>query len=909
MAHDDADDTTAPDVLELRVHGVNNTTAASLLDLRPQDVELVAGDKLGSFWRPTASALDGLTPGKRGYVPEGIQREAYSWGGMVRTTPDVGSVGAGGVVAGVAARVIYALILPFSLANAAQWSWRLSPDSSRERGVRRFAGATRLFGVLLTLLFTCTGTTIALDVGALQCAADPTLCAPVAELFAIFEPWTAGQRLALFALVPVGAVLALWMLSEIARVRYDVLPGMPPAKDASASGAADADPTALLARRGFWSNRSTAPLARLHLAAAVLLTVLLTAGHAAIVWNSDCNGLGVDDACLSDAPASGSFRVFASLAVVAAAGLLTTLVFVFLTPTTTIVPDDDGGWGARWSRFLLFGSLVLLGALLLALLFDRSGSREPGRLYGAGVTPLVIVSLAALIAASGVFWRPRRDRRHTAWNGCGPGVLMAVALAIGTATSSIVVVTAGDFLNGAKGAAALVRDAAKPPGTAPDLVVSSCWVALGAAVTVGLVVALVWAGLALAGRRDVTARARAWGAPAGPDDIHVIDGGVLPPSPKVLYGRIEAKRRFAARAHLAEPLGAIVTLCMSATVVVGCVWAWSAYAQHVSLWGVLPWLSPHVVRTFLAVALPALAWIGLGLVAALALGAATRSSRPLGMVWDIVCYLPRTGHPFGPPSYAVRAVPEIAGRLVDWLDGAPSRRAVLSAHSMGAVLSVSALGVLASTSTTRPYLARISLLTFGVQLRAFFGRLVPELLGPAELDTQPCLAPRVRAEDPWHADFVAQGGASEPAAVVDPLAAAARRTTGPDAVLGAGPTSRRSRRTAADDLAGATASGAAGSGGIASGGATTPSGMPVGCLQGALLPPGGVPWVSLWRPTDYLGFPAMSTARAHPGFRNEVDRIAEELDLSGYMVEVGTHGEYYRVAAYDRALRDLTGLG
>ncbi len=85
--------------------------------------------------------------------------------------------------------------------------------------------------------------------------------------------------------------------------------------------------------------------------------------------------------------------------------------------------------------------------------------------------------------------------------------------------------------------------------------------------------------------------------------------------------------------------------------------------------------------------------------------------------------------------------------------------------------------------------------------------------------------------------------------------------------------------------------------------------MPVGCLQGALLPPGGVPWVSLWRPTDYLGFPAMSTARAHPGFRNEVDRIAEELDLSGYMVEVGTHGEYYRVAAYDRALRDLTGLG
>lgn len=68
-----------------------------------------------------------------------------------------------------------------------------------------------------------------------------------------------------------------------------------------------------------------------------------------------------------------------------------------------------------------------------------------------------------------------------------------------------------------------------------------------------------------------------------------------------------------------------------------------------------------------------------------------------------------------------------------------------------------------------------------------------------------------------------------------------------------------------------------------------------------------MPWLSLWRPTDFLGFPAVSTARADPsrGFRNDVDRVAEELDLSGYMVEVGTHGEYYRVPAYTQAVEDL----
>ena len=188
-------------VLELRVHGVNNTTAPALLDLRPQDVELVAGDKLGSFWRPTAAALSALTQGQRGYVPPGIVREAYSWGGMVRTTPDLGSAGPAGVAASAVARVFYAMILPFSIANAAQWSWRLPAARADERGVRRFAAATRLFGLLLILLFTCTAVAVALDIGALQCAAAPRLCGPVADLVAPLARWTPGQRLALFALV------------------------------------------------------------------------------------------------------------------------------------------------------------------------------------------------------------------------------------------------------------------------------------------------------------------------------------------------------------------------------------------------------------------------------------------------------------------------------------------------------------------------------------------------------------------------------------------------------------------------------------------------------------------------------------------------------------------------------------
>ena len=68
---------TAPLTLELRVHGVNNTTPAALLDLAPDGVSLVAGDSLGSFWVPTEQARRAAVPGRRGHVPDGIRREAY----------------------------------------------------------------------------------------------------------------------------------------------------------------------------------------------------------------------------------------------------------------------------------------------------------------------------------------------------------------------------------------------------------------------------------------------------------------------------------------------------------------------------------------------------------------------------------------------------------------------------------------------------------------------------------------------------------------------------------------------------------------------------------------------------------------------------------------------------------------
>jgi hypothetical protein len=253
------------------------------------------------------------------------------------------------------------------------------------------------------------------------------------------------------------------------------------------------------------------------------------------------------------------------------------------------------------------------------------------------------------------------------------------------------------------------------------------------------------------------------------------------------------------------------------------------------------------------------------LVGVLAAGATAGGSRPLGIVWDITCFLPRTGHPFGPPCYAERAVPEIAGRLHHWLARDESRRAILAAHSMGAVLSVAALGLLASAAETRKNLDRIALLTFGVQLRPFFGRMLPELLGPDVLGTHRSLPPRFSDPDPWSADLAAQQSAQ-------------RLPPDPPPPAPGAPALR----------------------------------PPIGRVTGTLLPAGvdtapsaKVRWISLWRLTDYLGYPAFSTAPSGDGWQNHVDRYASELDLSGYMVEVGTHGEYYRVAEYAEAVTQL----
>jgi hypothetical protein len=215
------------------------------------------------------------------------------------------------------------------------------------------------------------------------------------------------------------------------------------------------------------------------------------------------------------------------------------------------------------------------------------------------------------------------------------------------------------------------------------------------------------------------------------------------------------------------------------------------------------------------------------LVASVVLAGSKKSlARPWGLLWDLMCFLPRAAHPFAPPCYTERVVPELRSRIDRWLgdDGSgpkPGRTVVLSAHSLGGVIAVATL-LARWDGPAGDADPRVALLTYGTQLRAYFGRFFPELFGPAVLGTRSSPAPRVWRVDPW-------------------LRAPA--TPNPHAY------------TLVDAL--------------------TTRGRPTR-------------WRSLWRRTDFIGFPVDDYVPTPRG----IDHLAQEVAPRTYLLAVAAHSGY-----------------
>ncbi|WP_309094610.1 hypothetical protein [Streptomyces sp.] len=659
--------------LELLVHGVGGTTPQDMLG-DPRTVRITGDDTAAVFRRaddvdaehsPGAAHRDGPVP------------EAYVWCNLT---------------SGNGTRALWLLLLPFMVVNLAHW---MRPSAhGRRRTVRLYGLLVRLTGLTLTVLLVAAACEVALDLTAWQCAGTHA-CADRHSWLGFLSPtvsdggwWSApGRRLALAALVPTALTGLLWYLSR--RTWSDYESQQPIARDPEPDE--DAGPTAL-GRPGFWYGRRLVARLRAAHTAAGLLTVAAAVGGAAARQDRMPGGPAVLDTL--------GLLLEAALAACAVA-----VVWVVCRRGRS-EKRVDRELDERYVRRLPAIALVLLALTLLYAGWDRPGWESDGRLPGdpafGGITLVQGLLVVVLAVVAHTLHRTDPDRRAVLRGLGGPAVAM-LACALGGVMSGGVAQRVSDWLDGTgaslDGPPVLLTWQAS---VIPPLLV----------VLLGLFGWLAHRALTLARaerdavardypeetldrartRRIASTRAMASLTDRGPRVVAVTSGATLLLGAGALVGALVTDRTPGEAARGATPLvhGAAET------------------AQALGSW-----------------------LIGLGFILFVTWGrraykdAAAR--RTIGILWDVGTFWPRAAHPFAPPCYAERAVPDLTWRMATWTR-ATGGRLVISGHSQGSVLAAAAAWQLAPSARRR-----VALLTYGSPLERLYGRWFPAHFGPAAL--------------------------------------------------------------------------------------------------------------------------------------------------------------------------------
>ncbi|WP_406336765.1 hypothetical protein OG814_34560 [Streptomyces zaomyceticus] len=699
--------------LELLVHGVGGATPQDMLD-DPRTVR-ITGDRTAAMHR-RAEDLDAEDHPER-YAARPVP-EAYCWSNLT---------------SGDGARALWLLLLPFMVANLAHWM--RPPAQGRPGLVRLYGVLVRLVALTLTVLLTAAACEVALDLTAWQCAAS-TACTDAYSWLGFLSEgrggwWSApGRRLVLAALVPALLVGLLWYLSNRTWSAYEAQrpptgyddPVAEPQVDTEAADAGEAtpvpaEPRPALGRPGFWYGRRLVARLRAAHTAAGFLTVAAALATAA---------------GRHDATTPGPRALLGSILQGAVATLALLVVWVVcrrgrserrldLRIERTLV---------SWLPGVSFALLVLTA---LHTGWSRPGWTSGGSLPGDVAFGALTLAQGGLVVALGVvallLQRPHRDPR-TALRGLGGPAVAMLACALAGVMSGGVAQRVADWLDGP--ATPGMGDAG--PRIGPPVLLS--WQA--SVIPVLLLLLLVPAAL-LAVRTVLTAR-RLRAAVEG-------DYDAADERDPVRTGQIAAGR---ARASLTDSAPVLVGVVSGATLLLGAGSVAGAWAS-----GNVPGRAfdgAHPAIASLASATQAIgSWmIGFGFLLFVTWGRRAyrdaSARRTIGILWDVGTFWPRAAHPFAPPCYAERAVPDLTWRMSSWTRSTGGRL-VISGHSQGSVLAAAAVWQL--PPTTR---GRVALLTYGSPLERLYGRWFPAYFGPEALRalnrTVHCWSNLYRATDP-----------------------------------------------------------------------------------------------------------------------------------------------------------------
>lgn len=676
--------TDPPLALELLVHGVAGASPAELLG-DPRTVR-VTGDSTAAVFRRTDDADAEAHPERYAGLPV---PEAYCWSRLT---------------SGNGTRALWLLLLPFMVANLAHWARPAAPTGPgadpAPRAVRTYGVLVRILALSLTVLLIAAACEVALDLAAWQCAGSAT-CTGTGSPFGFLAPdgggwWSQpGRRLALGALVPTALTGLLWFLSNRTWSAYESQP--PPA------GAADpdtaSDPAPALGRPGFWYGRRIVARLRAAHTAAGLLTVAVavsapTADH--------------DRRTTATAPAVEALGWLTQALL--AAGAVTVAWVVCRRGRSEDRPDHRLD---RAAVSLLPGAaLALLAAVLLHACWSRPGWTSTGRLPGDFAFGVLMLGqglcVLALAAVARHLYRRAPDPAAALRGLGGPAVAM-LGCALGGVMSGGVAQRVADWLDG--GATPGMAGAPLP---GPPVLLSWQAAVLPPLLLVLALLAAWFAVRAARTRRSLAAAVAAEYPGETPDTAR---------SRRIAGARTAAALTDSAPWFVAAVSG--ITLVLGAGALAG-TWLSGRVPGEAARGG------PPLLETAARAAQDAGSWlIGLGIALFAAWGRRAyrdpAARRTIGILWDVGTFWPRAAHPFAPPCYAERAVPDLTWRMAGWT-GRTGGRLVISGHSQGSVLAAAAVWQLPP-----PVRRRVALLTYGSPLARLYGRWFPAYFGPGQL--------------------------------------------------------------------------------------------------------------------------------------------------------------------------------
>ncbi|GAA1011504.1 hypothetical protein GCM10009556_035510 [Acrocarpospora pleiomorpha] len=565
----------------------------------------------------------------------------------------------GGLTSGSKTRALWLLLLPFALVNIAFFMTphRIVDGRERRKPLRKTVDSLqRLFALSLTAtaLFGFTG--VYLNILAWQSAHTP-FGGPLSWLSTL-NANDISLRLSLSSLIPALALSLMWLLSTRTWKHTDQIPapqGPPPS------------PGPLLNRRRMWNGGPpVGRLRSLHVAFGFTLiatTLTLADPHP---W------------------------LLTAEAIIGA-----TIVLTVALPQAATRKDPEAERERLLTTFcttLRWAGLLVYGAALLVPLSGPGEQATPGPLPGfdpmvesvfwTQIALMVVVAIGVAILARGQEDASGDNRYGRALLGLAAPATMLIAW---TYTAALAI-----------GAAFIVAEMVGTPAFSrvdvPEAIVlpeSFAWALYAVPIAVVMLIALaLW--LWLTYRR--TARK--------------INDLISSHYPRPEHERVSKAWAAAALTDRAQAVFATIALTAIGTLVlVGVI--------RTTQLTIKPW--PPLV---LAGAIILIVFVIALMVVGYAAYRLPSLRRTVGVLWDISTFWPRATHPFAPPCYSERVVPELITRVNHLI--ADGNTVVLSGHSQGSVIAAAV--VLQLDPAARP---STRLLTHGSPLRRLYARYFP----------------------------------------------------------------------------------------------------------------------------------------------------------------------------------------